>query len=108
MHQPSVRHALQFSSSNLPLRLWQIPPDTHRYAKMSLPMHPSIPHLLDLQDVDHRIAAVRAELDALPKKVQEADARLTAARAAVAAAKESNSASVTERKKLELDVLQWK
>jgi predicted nucleic acid-binding Zn-ribbon protein len=71
-------------------------------------MHPSIPHLLDLQDVDHRIAAVRAEMDALPKKVQEADARLTAARAAVAAAKESNSASLAERKKLELDVLQWK
>ena len=71
-------------------------------------MHPSIPHLLDLQDVDHRIASIRAEIDTLPKKVQEADARLTAARAAVAAAKESNSTSLAERKKLELDVLQWK
>jgi len=71
-------------------------------------MHPSIPHLLDLQDLDHRIAAIRAEIDSLPKKVQAADARLTAARAAVAAAKESNSAGLAERKKLELDVLQWK
>src|SRR5216683_1454700 len=71
-------------------------------------MHPSIPHLLDLQSVDHRIAAVRAEIDSLPKKVQEADARLTAARAAVVAAKESNSAGLAERKKLELDALQWK
>jgi predicted nucleic acid-binding Zn-ribbon protein len=71
-------------------------------------MHPSIPHLLDLQSVDHRIAAVRAEIDSLPKKVQEADAKLTAARAAVAASKESNSATLAERKKLELDVLQWK
>jgi len=71
-------------------------------------MHPSIPHLLDLQSVDHRIAAVRAEIDSFPKKVQEADARLTAARAAVADAKASNSAGLAERKKLELDVLQWK
>ena len=60
-------------------------------------MHPSIPHLLDLQSVDHRIAAVRVDLDSLPKKVQEADAKLTAARTAVAAAKESNSAGLAER-----------
>jgi hypothetical protein len=71
-------------------------------------MHPSIPHLLDLQIVDHHIAAVRAEIDSLPKKVQEADAKLNAARAAVAAAKEANTASQAERKKLELDALQWK
>ena len=71
-------------------------------------MHPSIPHLLDLQIVDHRIATVRAEIDSLPKKVQEADARLAAARVALVAAKESNSAGLAERKKLELDVLQWK
>jgi predicted nucleic acid-binding Zn-ribbon protein len=71
-------------------------------------MHPSIPHLLDLQSVDQRIAAVRAEIDSFPKKVLEADAKLNSARAAVAAAKESNTASVSERKKLELDVMQWK
>jgi len=71
-------------------------------------MHPSIPHLLDLQDVDHRIAAVRAEIDSFPKKVLEADAKLSTARAAVAAAKEANASSVSERKKLELDALQWK
>jgi len=71
-------------------------------------MHPSIPHLLDLQSVDQRIAAVRGEIDSFPKKVLEADAKLTAARAALAAAKEANSAGLAERKKLELDVLQWK
>src|SRR5215813_3788753 len=71
-------------------------------------MHPAIPHLLDLQTVDHKIAAVRAEIDGLPKKVLEADARLSTARAALAAAKEANSAGLAERKKLELDVLQWK
>jgi uncharacterized protein len=68
-------------------------------------MHPAIPHL---QTVDHKIAAVRAEIDALPRKVLEADAKLNAARASVAAAKEANSAGLAERKRLELDVLQWK
>jgi uncharacterized protein len=71
-------------------------------------MHPSIPHLLDLQNIDHRIAAVRAEIDSFPKKVLEADAKLTNARAAVASAKQANAAGVSERKKLELDGMQWK
>jgi predicted nucleic acid-binding Zn-ribbon protein len=71
-------------------------------------MHPSIPHLLDLQNIDHRITAVRAEIDSFPKKVLEADAKLSNARAAVAAAKEANAAGVSERKKLELDGMQWK
>ncbi len=71
-------------------------------------MHPSIPHLLDLQNLDHRIAAVHAELDSLPKRVLAADAKLSGARAAVAAAKEANSASVAERKKLEFEATQWK
>src|SRR3984893_18053222 len=71
-------------------------------------MHPAIPHLIDLQNVDHRIAALRAEMDAFPKRILEADAKLSSARAAVAAAKESNAAGVAERKKLELDVMQWK
>jgi uncharacterized protein len=71
-------------------------------------MHPSIPRLLDLQVLDHRIAALRAELDSFPKRILEADAQLTGARSAVAAAKEANATSASERKKLELDVLQWK
>jgi uncharacterized protein len=71
-------------------------------------MHPAIPRLLDLQALDHRISALRAELDSFPKRVLEADAKLHGARAAVAAAKEANAKSASERKKLELDVLQWK
>ncbi len=71
-------------------------------------MHPSIPRLLDLQNVDHRIAAVRAEMDSFPKRILEADAKLSGARAAVAAAKEASAASVSDRKKLEFDVTQWK
>jgi uncharacterized protein len=71
-------------------------------------MHPSIPHLLDLQSVDQRIAVVRAEIDSLPKKVLEADAKLSTARQAVTAAREANASSLAERKKLELDALQWR
>jgi hypothetical protein len=71
-------------------------------------MHPAIPHLIELQRVDHTIGALRAELDSYPKLVREADARLTAARAAVAAAKEAHTNALKERKKFELDVDQWK
>lgn len=71
-------------------------------------MHPAIPRLLDLQTVDHRIAALRAEMDSFPKRILEADAKLSGARAAVAAAKETNAKDVAERKKLEFDVTQWK
>src|SRR5262249_5939142 len=71
-------------------------------------MHPAIPHLLDLQSVDQRIAAVRTDIDSLPKKVLEADAKLHTARAAVPAAKQANYARVSERKKLESDAMQWK
>jgi predicted nucleic acid-binding Zn-ribbon protein len=71
-------------------------------------MHPAIPHLIELQRVDHRIGALRSELESYPKRVQEADARLTAARAAVAAAKEAHTNALKERKKFELDVDQWK
>src|SRR5260370_10550622 len=71
-------------------------------------MHPAIPRLLDLQTIDQHIAALRAELDSYPKRIQEADLKLTGARNAVAAAREANTRSLTERKKFELDVQQWK
>jgi hypothetical protein len=71
-------------------------------------MHSAIPHLIELQRVDHLIAAVRAEIETFPKRVKDADAKLSGARAAVAAAKESLVNSQKERKKFELDVQQWK
>ena len=71
-------------------------------------MHPAIPRLLELQTVDQHIAALRAELDSYPKRIQEADLKLTGARNAVAAARETHTHSLTERKKFELDVQQWK
>jgi len=71
-------------------------------------MHSVIPRLVELQRVDHQVAALRAELDTFPKRIQEADAKLAGAKAAVAAAKEEQARDVSERKKFEFDVQQWK
>jgi predicted nucleic acid-binding Zn-ribbon protein len=71
-------------------------------------MHPAIPRLIELQRVDHQIAALRAELETLPKRVREADAKLSGARAELAEAKQAHTQGATERKKLEFDVQQWK
>lgn len=71
-------------------------------------MHPAIPHLVDLQQLDQQIAALRAEFDGLPKRFREADAKLNGAKSAVASAKEAHTHAQTQRKKLELDVEQWK
>jgi predicted nucleic acid-binding Zn-ribbon protein len=71
-------------------------------------MHPAIPRLLELQTIDQHIAALRAELDSFPKRVRDADLKLTGARNAVSAAREAHTHSLTARKKFELDVQQWK
>lgn len=71
-------------------------------------MHPAIPQLIELQRLDQTIASLRADLDGLPKRLREAEAKLNGARAAVAAAKQANTQALTQRKKLELDVEQWK
>src|SRR5256885_1216268 len=71
-------------------------------------MHPAIPRLLELQAIDQRIAAVRADLDSFPKRLRDAESMLNGARAALTTAKEAHSNNLKERKKAELDVAQWK
>jgi uncharacterized protein len=71
-------------------------------------VHPAIPHLMDLQKIDQQVAALRSDLDGLPKRMREADAKLNSARAAVVTAKEAHTHGLTDRKKMELDVQQWK
>jgi hypothetical protein len=63
---------------------------------------------VELQRVDHQVSAIRAEMDTFPKRVQEADAQLAGAKAALASAKEAQAHDVSERKKIEFDVQQWK
>jgi predicted nucleic acid-binding Zn-ribbon protein len=71
-------------------------------------MHPAIPQLVELQQIDQNLAALRADLEGMPKRLREADAKLNGARTAVATAKEALTQALTQRKKLELDVEQWK
>jgi uncharacterized protein len=71
-------------------------------------MHPAIPRLIELQQVDHQIAALRAELESFPKRIRDADTKLNGARADLAAAREAHAKGVAERKKFEFDVQQWK
>jgi predicted nucleic acid-binding Zn-ribbon protein len=71
-------------------------------------MHPAIPHLIELQRVDHQIAVLRAELEGYPKRIREAEAKLGSARADVASAKEVHAQVIAERKKFEFDAQQWK
>jgi predicted nucleic acid-binding Zn-ribbon protein len=71
-------------------------------------MNPAIPQMLDLQRLDQTTAALRAELESMPKRLREADAKLNGERAAVVSAKEALTQALAQRKKLELDVEQWK
>ena len=71
-------------------------------------MHHAIPQLVELQRLDQSVAALRRDLEGMPRRVHDADAKLTGARSAVTSAKESHTQGLTQRKKLELDVEQWK
>ena len=71
-------------------------------------MHPAIGQLQELQVIDQSIAALQSDLAGLPKRMRDADAQLTGARTAVANAKAAQVQAVSERKKFELDVVQWK
>jgi hypothetical protein len=64
--------------------------------------------MLELQRLDQTTAALRAELEGMPKRLREADTKLTGERTALATAKETLTQALAQRKKLELDVTQWK
>src|SRR5689334_7038264 len=71
-------------------------------------MHPAIPHLIELQRVDRQIGLFRAELETFPKRLREADTKLTGARGEIAAAKEALTKINAERKKFEFEGQEWK
>jgi uncharacterized protein len=64
--------------------------------------------LLDLQNVDSRIAEVQSRLATLPKKTAEIDAHVSASKAELEKSKAAQVATIRDRKKYELDVEQWK
>ena len=71
-------------------------------------MHPAIPHLIELQRVDHQIAILRAELESFPKRLREVEGKLTGARAEIASGKEALAKINAERKKFEFEGQEWK
>ena len=71
-------------------------------------MHPNMTHLIDLQALDLRLAELRFQLSAFPKRLAELDARLAAARKQLNASKEALLVSIKDRKTFELDVESWK
>jgi predicted nucleic acid-binding Zn-ribbon protein len=71
-------------------------------------MHPHLKSLIELQAVDLRLIGIRERLGSFPKHLAEVEARVTAARHQVTAAKESLLTGQKERKTYEMDVDQWK
>jgi predicted nucleic acid-binding Zn-ribbon protein len=71
-------------------------------------MHPAIPHLIELQQVDRQMALLRSELESFPKRLREADTKLTGARAEVATVKDTLTKINAERKKFEFEGQEWK
>jgi predicted nucleic acid-binding Zn-ribbon protein len=64
--------------------------------------------LLELQKVDAHLNEIRARLAAFPKKLADADARVSSVRAELEQSKAAQLTSFKGRKKYELDVEQWK
>lgn len=71
-------------------------------------MRAILKELLQLQEVDTRLNAVRARLATFPQRLAEVNARLAAGKAHLEKGKESHSTALKDRKKYELDVEQWK
>lgn len=67
-------------------------------------MNSDLEKLIDLQQVDARIAVLRAEVAALPKHVQEIEAKLAGSKAKVEAAQAAMKADETSKRKHEGDI----
>ncbi|HUK73970.1 MAG TPA: C4-type zinc ribbon domain-containing protein [Candidatus Bathyarchaeia archaeon] len=67
-------------------------------------MHPDLHKLIELQQVDSRIAALRAEVAALPKEVAAIEAKLAGSKGKVEAAQAAIKADEGARRKHESDI----
>ncbi len=67
-------------------------------------MNSDLQKLIDLQQIDARIAVLRAEIAALPKEVAEIEAKLAGSKAQVESAQSAIKADETTRRKHESDI----
>jgi uncharacterized protein len=71
-------------------------------------MHTGLKELLQVQTLDLKLAELAGEIARFPRRIAEVDAQVDAARGVLAKTREAQSASLKDRKKLELDVESWK
>ena len=67
-------------------------------------MNPDLQNLIELQQVDSRIAVLRAEIASLPKEVAQIEAKLAGSKARVESAQAAIKADDTARRKHESDI----
>jgi uncharacterized protein len=72
------------------------------------PMHTGLKELLQVQTLDLKLAELAGEIARFPRRIAEVDAQVEAAREVLAKTREAQTASLKDRKKLELDVESWK
>jgi len=71
-------------------------------------MPTGLKELLQVQTLDLRLAELAGEIARFPRRIAEVDAQVEAARAVLATTRAAQTASLKDRKKLELDVESWK
>jgi uncharacterized protein len=71
-------------------------------------MHPNMQRLVELQGLDERLLKLRKDLSGVPARLAIIEARLKASKSILTSAQESRTTSLTERKKFEIDVEQWR
>jgi predicted nucleic acid-binding Zn-ribbon protein len=71
-------------------------------------MHTGLKELLRVQTIDLKLAELAGEIARFPRRIAEVDAQVEAARGVLVKTREAQSASLKDRKKLELDVESWK
>ena len=71
-------------------------------------MHPNMQRLVELQHLDELLLKLRKDISGIPARLAEIEGRLKTAKSILTSAQESRTTSLTERKKYEIDVEQWR
>lgn len=71
-------------------------------------MHTGLKELLQIQTLDLKLAELAGEIARFPRRIAEVEAQVEAARGVLSKTREAQTASLKDRKKLELDVESWK